>query len=395
MSHVKELKQHSRQEAQAGMSDNGASAGPRPRLKSVKVKGFRSIKEMDLEMRPLNVCIGANGAGKSNLIAFFKLINEMMGGRLQQYFGTTGRATANLYFGPRITPQMEVELDFEVDRGTNAYRMRLVHAADDSVIFADESVSFHQEGHDLPQLMSLGAGHQETRIREDSIYDPLPNTLRHLLSHCRVYHFHDTSQTARVRQYCYVEDSKWLMPDAANLAAVLHRLKTENELVYRQIVRNVKQVAPFFVDFDLQPSGRNKTDIILNWRHRDSDLVFGPHQLSDGTLRAICLIALLRQPHEDLPYLIVVDEPELGLHPHALDMIASFFQAASEHAQVLISTQSSAFVDAFDPEDIVVVERDCEATTFTRPDAEKLGAWLEDYSLGEVWEKNVIGGGPH
>lgn len=376
-------------------ADRVPSGGRRPRLKSVKVKGFRSIEEMDLEMRPLNVCIGANGAGKSNLIAFFKLINEMMGGRLQQYVGTTGRATATLYFGPRITPQMEAELEFKVDRGTNSYYMRLFHAAGDSLIFAEETVTFHQEGHDLPQRMSLGAGHQETRVREDSEYDPLPNTLRHLLSHCRVYHFHDTSQTARVRQYCYVEDSRWLMPDAANLAAVLYRLKTEKELIYRRIVRNVKQVAPFFVDFDLQPSGRNETDIILNWKHRDSDLLFGPHQLSDGTLRAICLIALLEQPQDDLPYLIVVDEPELGLHPHALDMIASLFQAVSEHAQVLISTQSSAFVDAFDPEDIVVVERDGEATTFTRPDAEQLGAWLEDYSLGEVWEKNVIGGGPH
>lgn len=160
MSHVKELKQHSRQEAPAGMSDNGASAGPRPRLKSVKVKGFRSIKEMDLEMRPLNVCIGANGAGKSNLIAFFKLINEMMGRRLQQYVGTTGRATANLYFGPRTTPHMEADLEFEADKGTNAYHLRLFHAAGDSLIFAEESVSFHTPGHELPQRMSLGAGHQ-------------------------------------------------------------------------------------------------------------------------------------------------------------------------------------------------------------------------------------------
>ena len=374
-------------------ADRDPSGSRRPRLKNVKVKGFRSIREMDLEMRPLNVCIGANGAGKSNLIAFFKLINEMMGGRLQQYVGTTGRATANLYFGPRTTPHMEAELEFEADRGTNTYHLRLFHAVGDSLIFADESVSFHAPGHDIPQRMSLGAGHQEAQVRYADV--PLRKTLREFLNHCRVYHFHDTSQTARIRQYCYVGDSRWLMPDAANLAAVLHRLKTESELVYRQIVMDVKQVAPFFVDFDLQPSGRNKTDIILNWRHRDSDLVFGPHQLSDGTLRAICLIALLEQPQDDLPYLIVVDEPELGLHPHALEMIASLFQAVSEHAQVLISTQSSAFVDAFDPEDIVVVERDGEATTFTRPDAEELGVWLDDYSLGEVWEKNVIGGGPH
>lgn len=366
-----------------------------PQLKNVKIKGFRSIKEMDLDLRPINVCIGANGAGKSNLIAFFKLMNEMMGERLQQFIGTTGRATANLYFGPRVTLQLEAELRFDVDQGTNGYGMRLFHAAGDSLVFAEEVLSYQSPKHDRPQQESLGAGHEETLVKEHAGHSPLGKTVRHLLSRCRVYHFHDTSQTARVRQYCYVGDSQWLMPDAANLAAVLYRLRSENDLTYRRIVRNVKQVAPFFVDFDLRPSGRNDTDITLNWRHRDSDLVFGPHQLSDGTLRAMCLIALLQQPKEDLPYVIVVDEPELGLHPHALDLIASLFQAASSQTQVFVSTQSSRFVDAFEPEDIVVVERDGDATTIRRPDPKALGAWLEDYSLGEVWEKNVIGGGPH
>lgn len=366
-----------------------------PQLKNVKIKGFRSIKEMDLELRPLNVCIGANGAGKSNIIAFFKLMNEMAGERLQQYIGATGRATANLHFGPRVTLQLEAELLFDVDRGTNGYGMRLFHAAGDSLIFAEEVLSFQSPKHDRPQQESLGGGHKETLVNENAGHSPLGKTVRHLLSRCRVYHFHDTSQTARVRQYCYVGDSQWLMPDAANLAAVLYRLRSENDPVYRRIVRNVRQVAPFFVDFELRPSGRSSTDIALNLRHRDSDSVFGPHQLSDGTLRAMCLIALLQQPKDELPYVIVVDEPELGLHPRALAMVAALFQAVSSHTQVLVSTQSSRFVDAFEPEDIVVVERDGDATTAKRPDAKTLRAWLEDYSLGEVWEKNVIGGGPH
>lgn len=368
---------------------------PRPRLNNIKVKGFRSIREMDLGLRSINVCVGANGAGKSNLIAFFKLLNEMIGERLQLYIGTTGRATANLYFGPRVTSQLEAELKFDADRGTNTYRMVLAHAADDSLVFTEEVLSFRAANHDFPQRVRLGAGHRETNVRDRAEGEPLPNTLRHLLSRCRVYHFHDTSQTARVRQYCYRGDSRWLLPDAGNLAAVLYRLQVEKEVVYRRIVRNVRQIAPYFLDFDLQPSGPNNRDVTLNWTHRGSGLVFGAHQLSDGTLRAICLISLLLQPKEELPYLIVVDEPELGLHPQALDMIASLFRAVGEHIQVIISTQSSRFVDEFEPEDIVVVEREGEATAFKRPDAEKLNGWLEDYSLGEVWEKNVIGGGPY
>ena len=364
------------------------------KLKTVRIKGFRSIKEMTLELRPLNVLIGANGAGKSNLIAFFKLVNELMGGRLQQHIGATGRTTANLHFGPKVTPQLEAEMVFEVENGADTYFMRLFNAAGDSLIFADETLSFLQTGYSSPKIVSLGGGHQETRIGEKADEDdPTAKTLRHLLNRCRVYHFHDTSPTSRIMRNCYVGDNRWLMPDAANLAAILHELKCSKEKAYQRIVSTIRQVAPFFEDFDLEPT--DSRDIILNWRHRASDLVFGPHQLSDGTLRAICLISLLLQPKENLPYLIVVDEPELGLHPYALNVIASLFRAASHHTQVLVSTQSSAFLDSFEPEDIVVVERKGEATEFGRPAAENLEEWLEDYSLGEVWEKNVLGAGPH
>ena len=363
-------------------------------LKTIKIKGFRSIKEITLELRPLNVLIGANGAGKSNLIAFFKLVNELMGGRLQQYIGATGRATANLYYGPKITPQLEAELVFEVDNGTDTYRVRLFHGAGDSLFFAEETLIFHQTGYPNPRIVSLHVGHEETRIGDEAEkQEPIAVILRRLLNRCRVYHFHDTSPTSRVRGYCYVDDKRWLMPDAANLAAVLYDLKSHKEPVYRRIVATIRQIAPFFEEFDLEPT--DSKDIILNWRHRKSDLVFGPHQFSDGTLRAICLISLLLQPVEYIPHLIVVDEPELGLHPYALNVIASLFEAASQHTQVLVSTQSSTFLDSFEPEDIVVVERNSEATEFSRPDPGKLAAWLEEYSLGETWEKNIIGGGPH
>ena len=365
------------------------------KLKRVKINGFRSIKTATLEMRDLNVLIGANGAGKSNLISFFKMMNELMAGRLQTYIGQTGRATSNLHFGPKVTPQLDAELEFEVDNGTDTYRMQLFHAAGDSLIFAEEKL-FHQPTYPAPRDVPLGAGHEETRIGAKAEEgEPTANVLRYLLNHCRVYHFHDTSQAAGVRNYCYIGDDRWLMPDAANLAAILYKLKLHKETLYGRMVATIRQVAPFFDDFDLEPTGPNNKDIILNWRHRESDLVFGPHQFSDGTLRAICLISLLMQPEEDLPIMIVVDEPELGLHPYALNVIASLFKAVSHHAQVLVGTQSSTLLDNFDAEDVVVVERDGEASNFVRPDVEKLNAWLEDYSLGEVWEKNIIRGGPH
>ena len=369
-------------------------------ITSITIRGFRSIKEATLEFRPLNVLIGANGAGKSNLISFFKMMNELTAGRLQQYVAATGRATANLYFGPKVTTQLEATLNFTVKNATDTYRMRLSHAANDSLIFAEEHLSFLTKGYPKPKEVNLGAGHAETLIG-DTTYKDEPTakttaqTLLYLLNHCRVYHFHDTGPTARIMRYCYIDDSRWLMPDAGNLAAILYRLQFQDENAYRRIVATVRQVAPFFDDFVLEPTGPGKKEIILNWRHRESDMVFGPHQLSDGTLRAICLIGLLMQPTEELPSLIIVDEPELGLHPYALNVIASLFKSASHHAQVLLSTQSSAFLDHFDAEDVVIVERDGESSKFVRPNAEELKDWLQDYSLGEIWAKNVIGAGPH
>jgi predicted ATPase len=369
-------------------------------LRRVSLQGFKSIQAMDLELRSLNVLIGANGAGKSNLISFFKMLNEMMAGRLQAYIGTSGRAQSLLHFGPKVTPQIEARLEFEVDNGLDTYAMRLFHATGDTLVFADETLSFLQTGFQSPQMVPLGAGHQETRIAQEAEKDgptaKVARVFRRLLNQCRVYHFHDTSPTARVRQYGYIGDNRWLMPDAGNLAALLLRYREENGgSVYKRIVSTIRLIAPFFVDFDLVPEGPSQRDIILNWRDEGSDQIFGPHQLSDGTLRAICLVTLLMQAEDDLPELIVVDEPELGLHPYALNVIASLFKKASHHTQVLISTQSRAFLDSFEPEDVVVVNREGRESQITRLDPVHLEAWLEEYTLGEVWEKNIIGGGPH
>lgn len=255
-------------------------------------------------------------------------------------------------------------------------------------------MSFLQKSYSSAKKDSLGAGHSETQIStaaEDGIQTA--KALRFLLNRCRVYHFHDTSSTAEIRQSCYVGDNCWLMPDAGNIAALLLRFREENYSSYNRIVKTIRLIAPFFEDFVIEPDVASR--VILNWREKGSDRVFGSHQFSDGTLRAIGLTTLLLQPEDELPELIVVDEPELGLHPYALNVIAALFGKASYDTQILISTQSSSFLDNFEPEDVIVVNREEKESIFKRLNPADLEAWLEEYSLGEVWEKNVIGGGPH
>ena len=222
-------------------------------LKRLTLSGFKSIKTINIELHPLNILIGANGAGKSNLISFFKMLNEMMAGRFQQYIGTSGRAQSLLHFGPRITPQIEAELEFQVDNGIDTYHIRLFHAAGDTLIFAEETLSFLETGRGSPKVDELGAGHQETQIPKAAEEGKqTARTLRYLLNRCRVYHFHDTSSTADVRQSCYVGDNRWLMPDAGNLAALLLRFRDEDSgLAYQRIIGTIRLIAPFFDDFVL------------------------------------------------------------------------------------------------------------------------------------------------
>jgi predicted ATPase len=368
-------------------------------LRRVMIKGFKSIRDIDLELRRLNVFIGSNGAGKSNLVSFFNMLKEMMGGRLQQYIAVVGRAHSLLHYGPKITPQLEARLEFERPTGLSAYEFTLGYAAGDTLYFVDEAIrSARTASTRGSEGIGLGGGHLESQIvSEAGRKEGEAIVIWGLIDEFwRVFHFHDTSATARVRQYGYIGDNRWLMPDGGNLAAFLYRLQNQDQgVAYRRIVNTIRMIAPFFDDFALQPTGPNGREIILNWRDKELDQIFGPHQLSDGTLRAMCLVALLLQPQLELPQLIIVDEPELGLHPYALSVIASLFKKVSHNAQVLISTQSSTFLDNFDPVDVIVVDREGKESVFRRPDPVALEAWLEEYSLGEVWEKNVIGGGPH
>jgi predicted ATPase len=300
-----------------------------------------------------------------------------------------------LHLGPKVSSQLEAELQFALGSGTAQYLMRLVHAAVDTLVFADETLGFPENGDSRAQVIALGAGHVESRVRDRATAgDMLGGQVGHLLNQCRVYHFHDTSPTARVRQACYINDNRWLVSDAANLAAVLHAYRNQNEAAYHRIVSTMRNIMLDFDDFDLMPSGDNANDIVLNWRKRGSDYLFGPHQISDGTLRAMALVTLFLQPEQDLPNVIIIDEPELGLHPHALGIIAGLMRAASLKSQVIVATQSLTFLNHFEPTEIITVESHQGASRFRRLEMDELSDWLEDYSIGELWERNVIGAGP-
>ena len=297
-----------------------------------------------------------------------------------------------LHDGLAHTREIEAELTIRTAAGENEYAFRLFHAAGDTLVFADEQYRFSRAGWRSKAIWKpLGAGHKDPQLLTAAVDDQTAQVIRTLLQKIVVYQFHNTSDTARIRGKWSADDNRWLKEDAANLAPVLYRLQTQDRRYYQRIVDTIRLVLPLFSDFELEPDYR---DLMLAWRERGTDEVFNASQASDGLLRIIALITLLLQPEQDLPDVLILDEPELGLHPSAINVIGGLIAAAAMKIQIITATQSVPLVDCFNPEDIVVVERSDRASTFKRLDPATLKEWLEEYSLSELWEKNIIGGRP-
>ncbi len=363
-------------------------------IRHVSISGFKSIRESEVELGRINVLIGANGSGKSNLLSVLHMISFLSAGELQTFVGTRGRASSLLHYGPKRTPEMHVALRFETPTGESRYEMRLAHAAPDSLLFVDERIGRLPSGGQTPLDVSLGTGHWETRVLEQAPADPTARVIRKLLGECKVFQFHDTSPQAPIRVGRYIGDNRFLRTDAGNLCAFLYRLQQQRREYYDRIVAVIRQVAPFFREFVLAPAAENTRELTLDWRDHDPEGLFGPHQLSDGTLRAMALIALLLQPPDEMPEITIIDEPELGLHPFALEVIAGLMKSAADQTQLILATQSAALVDQFSPADVIVVDRRGGETCLSRPDEGALREWLREYAVGELWEKNVLGGRP-
>ena len=370
------------------------------KLTNLQIRGFRSIVDASdpgIRIGDVNVLLGANGAGKSNLLAFFALLNAIMEGRLGVFVGRAGGASAQLSGGPKRTPVITARLSFESDTGTNEYGFSLAHAADDTLLFTEEYCEYRSPTRPMAQRVSLGAGHFESRMRTAAMQDgPEANTarfIRNTMLGWRYYHFHDTSPTAGIMQHADLVDNEHLHADASNLGPILLRLRDDHVSAYDLVRATVNLAAPFFEDFLLEPEGPNGRKLRLRWRQKGDENVYGAHQLSDGTLRFICLATLLLQPSP--PRMIVLDEPELGLHPYAIELLAAMLRQVSDQAQVVIGTQSVPLVDALGRiEDLIVVDRSTGGSRFRRIDGDSLAQWLEEYSLGQLWTKNLLGGGP-
>lgn len=362
-------------------------------IKQLGIRGFKSIQKMDsLELATLNVLVGANGAGKSNFISFFRMLSELVEGRLKVWTSKQGGADRVLSFGVKKTEVLEFSLRFD----DNGYNVALEHTADGFFTFTREQLYFDGPFFGVTEP-HLDLGHTESNLKGEMKGGNSANMASfcyEAISSWRVFHFHDTSETAAVKRQGALHDNEYLRGDASNLAAFLFKIKGTDASAYNQIVKTIRLAIPFFDDFSLIPialdSGEHQ--IRLLWRQVDSDYPLWPSQLSDGSLRFICLVTALMQSTP--PSTIIIDEPELGMHPYAITLLGALLRSAATRMQVIVSTQSVSLLNEFEIKDIIVVEREDGASVFRRLDETSYGSWLEDYSVGELWEKNILGGRP-
>jgi len=365
-------------------------------LKKIEISGYRSIAHTEVDLHEINILLGANGVGKSNFISTFDLLNAVINRKLQLFFAENGGADTQFYYGTKTTDRIYVKVSF----GDNTYSFSLGADTNDMPYFLEEKTTFHiQHLYAGPYFEILGNGHRETKLWEHTravVGGSKKTVSDYVLEYMIgwiVYHFHDTGKYSPLKRPADIDEFNYLHPDGKNLAAYLYHIKSNNSQHYEKICATIQLVYPEFEDFIFIIQEEANT-VKLRWKNKyDRHYTFPISALSDGTLRFIALTTLLLQPNP--PKFILIDEPELGLHPYAIDMLADLIKIASNASQILLSTQSVQLVNNFGLTNILIAENTDGQTTITRPqNIDELNEWMEDYTLGELWQNNLLGGNP-
>ncbi len=352
-------------------------------MKKIEIIGYKSIKNQTIDLQPINLLIGANGSGKSNLLSFFTFLRNIYARNLQAFVSLNGGMDPFLFQGRKITEQMSAMLTFE---NSNAYSF-VLSAGQDKFVFTEEKLWYKRNPY-APNAYDISSYSSESKLQYNTI--PRAEYIRNYLDELKKYHFHDTSKNSPFTKVSNVETGLHsLYPTGENIAAFLYGIQQSNVIVYNRIVRTIQSVAPYFHNFKLIPD--SEKNIRLLWEDKYG-VVYGVNDLSDGTIRFIALTTLFMQP--TLPQTIIIDEPELGLHPFAIAKLAGMIKSAAQRGcQVIAATQSTDLIGHFQPEDVLTVDQQNGESVYKRLSAEQLGEWLEDYTLDDLWKRNIITGG--
>ncbi len=330
-------------------------------MKKITIKGYKSIKELTLELRPINIFIGANGSGKSNFLSFFDFLKQIYNRNLQEFVALKG-VDKFLHKGNEITNEISTYLSFEE---TNGYSFTL-KKGDTGLIFTKEGMWYNNPHLENP--IDIASLSHESSLRFNT--KPRAEYIKNYINNLAKYHFHDTGENSPFNKESNIDNDKfYLYEKGNNLAAFIFNIQKENKIVYNLIIKTIQSIAPYFLDFFFKPEATG--NLKLRWQSKSSSTIYGVNDLSDGTIRFIALAVLFMQPN--LPETIIIDEPELGLHPSAIAKLAGLIKSvAAKGSQVILATQSTDLISHFDAEDIVTVDQINGESRFKRLSSETL-----------------------
>lgn len=344
----------------------------------IEISGYKSIQSERIDLKPINLLIGANGSGKSNFISFFDFLNRLYNRNLNEYIALSGGENKILFNGQKCTDTISFKIEF--DNGNNGFSASL-KLGTNGFVFTNEHLIYRGD-----RGVNISFSERESRLKVTDNYRA--KYIIKYLNGFRKYHFHDTSSKSPFTQLSHIEnDIHYLYSNGSNLAAFLYWIKESNKIVYNRIIKTIQSIAPYFLDFIFLPNNENL--LRLHWKDKFSDIVYGATDLSDGTMRFIALTVLFLQPN--LPDTIIIDEPELGLHPAAIAKLGGMIKSVSaKGCQVIIATQSTDLISHFSPDSIITVDQINGSSKFIRLDSKELQEWLEDYTIDDLWKRNII-----
>lgn len=354
-------------------------------MNRIEIEGYKSFKQVDIPLNPINILVGANGSGKSNFLSFFEMLNRIYERKLSPYVALNGGTARFLHKGSKITDTIRAKATFDC----NTYSIEL-REGDNQFVFMHEWLGDTSSAGCITDREDISSFKNEAEIKNYSGLkrgDYVKDYLRTMAK----YHFHDTGkQSPFTRESSIHNDIFYLYESGENLAAFLYGIQQKEPMTYKRIVKVIQSVAPYFSDFYFNPNENG--NLRLLWHDKFSETVYGPTDFSDGTIRFIAMATLFLQPNP--AKLIVIDEPELGLHPVAISKLAGLIKSVKERdTQIIVATQSADLISYFDPEDVMTVNQVDGESQLRRLDAQQLSQWLDDYTLGDLWKNSIIKGG--
>ncbi len=360
-------------------------------ITQLQIESFKSFKKLELEMRPLNVLIGPNAGGKTNFLDFFRFLREAFTDKLSEAVARRG-GIRNLLYG-EDKENLKFHITCHISDLTVCLQAEIAGPLTVEPRVIQEKIYIPEH----PPKVLLEK--KEGKSPRFSLFQfPPPDNrsvaIYRLIGETTHYAQFNTEPISAIRSPQTARGRTALAENGSNLTSVLQYLA--NKLEYRPTWVRIKEILsiayPNFEDIYFPAEGGDG-NLVLRWKERTFEKRdFSANFLSDGTLHFLCLLAILLNPAP--PPLICIDEPELGLHPALIRIIAELLKDAATRTQLVVATHSPELVSHLEPEDILIVENIKGATEMRRLSSDELKTWLKEYTLAELWLARDLGGNP-